>query len=981
MDRNLGASQAATSSTDASAYGDLYQWGRGTDGHQIRTSTTTSTLSSSDSPGHGSFILSASSPYDWRSPQNINLWQGVSGVNNPCPTGYRLPTETELDAERASWSTQNAAGAFASVLKLPLAGYRHNSTGSLMDMGTLGGCWSSTNSGIYSRSLSLSSSSVNMINEYRTTGLSVRCIKNDGTGSISSLDCSGATNSGTLTNGVAASGVSSVIAYTGGDGGSHNGQVVNSTGVTGLTATLTAGNFASGAGTLTYAITGTPTSSGNASFAINIGGQSCTLSRTVAAGSITTLDCAGATNNGTLTKNVAASSVSSVIAYTGGNGGSHSGQVVTSTGVTGLTATLAAGNFASGAGSLTYTITGTPGGVVGTASFAINIGGQSCTLNRVVNSSVIVDVTNATTGKTWMDRNLGAIQAATSSTTEYAYGDLYQWGRGTDGHQIRTSTTSSTLSSSDTPGHGNFILSASSPYDWRSPQNTNLWQGVSGVNNPCPSGYRLPTETELDAERASWSTQNAAGAFASVLKLPLAGYRHNSTGSLMDMGTLGGCWSSTNSGIYSRSLSLSSSSVNMINEYRTTGLSVRCIKDYGSDSISSIDCAGATNNGTLANGVTASSVSSVIAYTGGGGSFHSGQTVTSTGVTGLTAALPAENFASGAGSLTYTITGTPTSSGTASFAINIGGQTCTLLRTVVAAGSISSIDCAGATNNGFLSIGVAASSVSSVIAYTGGDGGLHNGQVVNSTGVTGLTATLAAGNFASGAGSLTYTITGTPASSGTASFAINIGGQTCTLTRAVFHTAIVDVTSPSTGRTWMDRNLGASQAATSSTDASAYGDLYQWGRGTDGHQLRASSTTSTLSGGDTPGHGNFITNTNSPYDWRSTQNNNLWQGVNGTNNPCPSGYRLPTNMELDAERAHWSSQNAAGAYASVLKLPMTGYRVYTGSISDVGTGSYSWSSTVSYNSKSYYLYFSSSEASTSTTFRAFGVSVRCIKNW
>ncbi len=308
-------------------------------------------------------------------------------------------------------------------------------------------------------------------------------------GSIATLDCAGATNNGTLVNGVAASSVSSVIAYTGGDGGSHNGQVVNSTGVTGLTATLTAGNFASGAGTLTYAITGTPTSSGNASFAINIGGQSCTLTRTVAAGSITTLDCAGATNNGTLTKNVAASSVSSVIAYTGGNGGSHSGQTVTSTGVTGLTATLAAGNFASGAGSLTYTITGTPGGVVGTASFAINIGGQSCTLSRVVNSSVIVDVTNATTGKTWMDRNLGAIQAATSSTTEYAYGDLYQWGRGTDGHQIRTSTTSSTLSSSDTPGHGNFILMGGSPYDWRSPQNTNLWQGVSGVNNPCPSGY------------------------------------------------------------------------------------------------------------------------------------------------------------------------------------------------------------------------------------------------------------------------------------------------------------------------------------------------------------------------------------------------------------------------------------------------------------------------------------------------------------
>ncbi|WP_372934176.1 hypothetical protein, partial [Mariniphaga sediminis] len=42
------------------------------------------------------------------------------------------------------------------------------------------------------------------------------------------------------------------------------------------------------------------------------------------------------------------------------------------------------------------------------------------------------NVTNATTGKTWMDRNLGASQVATSSTDIAAYGDLYQWGRAAD---------------------------------------------------------------------------------------------------------------------------------------------------------------------------------------------------------------------------------------------------------------------------------------------------------------------------------------------------------------------------------------------------------------------------------------------------------------------------------------------------------------------------------------------------------------------
>ena len=54
---------------------------------------------------------------------------------------------------------------------------------------------------------------------------------------------------------------------------------------------------------------------------------------------------------------------------------------------------------------------------------------------------------------------------------------------------------------------------------------TNLWQGVNGINNPCPSGYRIPTEAELDAEHLSWSSDNSAGAIASALKLPMAGYR------------------------------------------------------------------------------------------------------------------------------------------------------------------------------------------------------------------------------------------------------------------------------------------------------------------------------------------------------------------------------------------------------------------------------------------------------------------------
>ncbi|MFN5459752.1 MAG: hypothetical protein ACK5AY_07575, partial [Bacteroidota bacterium] len=252
--------------------------------------------------------------------------------------------------------------------------------------------------------------------------------------------------------------------------------------------------------------------------------------------------------------------------------------------------------------------------------------------------TAIVDVTNPTTGKTWMDRNLGASQVATSSTDANSYGDLYQWGRLSDGHQCRTSATTSTLSSTDQPGNVNFILAPNTPFDWRSPQNTNLWQGVNGVNNPCPSGYRLPTETELTAEHTSWSSQNSVGAFASPLKLPLAGGRDNSSGSLGMVGTYGVYWSSTVSPTNSRSLFFDISNANINNYYRASGFSVRCIKETVG-TVGAINCGGATTTGNLYANSTASGVTVTVPYTGGNGGYYASQSVASTGVTGLTASL------------------------------------------------------------------------------------------------------------------------------------------------------------------------------------------------------------------------------------------------------------------------------------------------------------------------------------------------------
>jgi uncharacterized protein (TIGR02145 family)/prepilin-type N-terminal cleavage/methylation domain-containing protein len=189
-------------------------------------------------------------------------------------------------------------------------------------------------------------------------------------------------------------------------------------------------------------------------------------------------------------------------------------------------------------------------------------------------------VINSATGKCWLDRNLGASQQATAFNDSNAYGDLFQWGRLDDEHQTRTSNITSTLSYADNPGHDMFILDSNiSPYDWRSPQNDDLWQGVDGTNNPCPSGWRLPTETEWQAERATWSSNNYNGAYASPLKLTAAGGRGRSTGSLDAVGTSGHYWSSTSDGTTSRRLSFGSTGAGMYSHNRANGLAVRCLKD------------------------------------------------------------------------------------------------------------------------------------------------------------------------------------------------------------------------------------------------------------------------------------------------------------------------------------------------------------------------------------------------------------------
>jgi len=204
-------------------------------------------------------------------------------------------------------------------------------------------------------------------------------------------------------------------------------------------------------------------------------------------------------------------------------------------------------------------------------------------VNMVGGAATFLRVTSST-GKTWMDRNLGATQVATSSTDAASYGDLYQWGRNTDGHQIRTSVTVAGPVASGAEGTS-FITSGG---DWLTAQDDTRWAATRTANDPCPAGFRVPTETEIEAERNNggtgfWGTgsaqNNALGAFNSALKLPVAGSRLNSTGALTNVGSYGYYWSSTVSGANARYLYFNSRVAGMGATNRADGFSVRCIKE------------------------------------------------------------------------------------------------------------------------------------------------------------------------------------------------------------------------------------------------------------------------------------------------------------------------------------------------------------------------------------------------------------------
>lgn len=106
----------------------------------------------------------------------------------------------------------------------------------------------------------------------------------------------------------------------------------------------------------------------------------------------------------------------------------------------------------------------------------------SCVFGQFQNSNP-VPIVISKTGRVWMDRNLGAQRPSVNSKDFKAFGDLYQWGRPKDGHQIRSSKLQQLKSKSNRPEHANFIISPSIPHHWQS--NAASPRTWDMNNNPC----------------------------------------------------------------------------------------------------------------------------------------------------------------------------------------------------------------------------------------------------------------------------------------------------------------------------------------------------------------------------------------------------------------------------------------------------------------------------------------------------------------
>jgi len=188
------------------------------------------------------------------------------------------------------------------------------------------------------------------------------------------------------------------------------------------------------------------------------------------------------------------------------------------------------------------------------------------------------------TGKIWLDRNLGATQACENFDDVLCFGNYYQWGRDTDGHEKSDSLTQSMQINDLNTSNSKFVIGYTnwSNDDINGTRRQDYWAHIDG-SSVCPKDFRIPTFNEILEEFPDQNTSNHA-VFENFMKLPSAGLRWPYGGQVIQMESQALIWSNdirqTNNALQAKSFIFSELAGRQGSIGNTSyGIPLRCIKN------------------------------------------------------------------------------------------------------------------------------------------------------------------------------------------------------------------------------------------------------------------------------------------------------------------------------------------------------------------------------------------------------------------